>query len=148
MKIQNPLIFTSLAIVLFFLTACQKDDNLPVLKTKTELLSQSAWKFSAATVSGTDASGYLQTCQKDNVYTFVSSGTGTIDEGPSKCDTNDPQSSSFTWTLTSNDTILNISTILFTGGSNDFTLVTLTESQLVVSQNYPPYGIIEVTFIH
>jgi hypothetical protein len=44
--------------------------------------------------------------------------------------------------------VLHISTVLITGGSNDFTLVSLTETQLVVSQNYPPIGTVTVTFIH
>jgi Lipocalin-like domain len=138
----------SLAI-LFLLTACQKDDNPPVTsKTKTELISQGTWKFSSATVGGADASAYLQACQKDNIYTFVVAGTGTIDEGALKCNGSDPQTNPFTWNFASNETMLHISTVLFTGGSNDFTLVSLTETQLVGSQNYPPYGTIVVTFVH
>lgn len=148
MKKQITPLLAILTAVSLFLAACQKDDNLPVLKTKTELITESAWKFSTATVSGSDASAYLQACQKDNVYSFVAAGTGTINEGPVKCDPNDPQSNPFTWNFTNSEAMLNISTILFTGGSNDFTLVSLSESQLVVSQNYPPYGTIEVTFIH
>ncbi|HKB43322.1 MAG TPA: hypothetical protein VKC90_03000, partial [Chitinophagaceae bacterium] len=85
---------------------------------------------------------------KDNIYTFVAAGTGTIDEGPSKCNVSDPQTNPFTWNFLSNETMLHISTVLFTGGSNDFTLVSLTATQLVASQNYPPYGTIVVTFIH
>lgn len=144
-------ILCSLAI-LFFLPACQKEDddnnNTPAPKTKTQLISQGTWKFSAATVSGVDASGYLQACQKDNIYTFVAAGTGTIDEGPSKCNSGDAQTTPFTWNFLSNETMLHISTVLFSGGSNDFTLVSLSETQLVASQNYPPYGTIVVTFIH
>ena len=151
-KKSTLLTFCSLAI-LFFLLACQKEDdnnnnNIPAPKTKTQLISQSTWKFSAATVSGVDASGYLQACQKDNIYTFVAAGTGTIDEGASKCNSGDAQSNPFTWNFLSNETMLHISTVLFSGGSNDFTLVSLTETQLVASQNYPPYGTIIVTFVH
>lgn len=148
MKKQIASLFISLLTVLFFLPACQKDDNLPVVKTKTQLLTQSTWKFSSATAGGADASGFLQVCQKDNVYTFVAAGTGTINEGASKCNTSDPQTNPFTWSFTGSETMLNISTILFSGGSNDFTLVSLSEIQLVLSQNYPPYGTIVVTFIH
>ncbi|MBK5270746.1 MAG: lipocalin family protein [Bacteroidia bacterium] len=148
MKKQILLLLTCLIGALILFSSCQKDGNLPVIKTKTELLSQSAWKFSTATVSGTNASDYLQACQKDNVYSFIATGTGSINEGSSKCDPNDPQSNPFTWSFTNSEAMLNISTILFTGGSNDFTLVSLNESQLVVSQNYPPYGTIVVTFIH
>jgi hypothetical protein len=151
MKKQIASLMVCSLAILFLLPACQKDndDNTPPPKTKTELISQSTWKFSAATVGGADASGYLQACQKDNIYTFVAAGTGTIDEGPLKCNpSSDPQTTPFTWNFASSETMLHISTVLFTGGSNDFTLVSLTATQLVASQNYPPYGTIVVTFIH
>ena len=150
MKKQIASLIVCSLTILFLLPACQKDNNNnpPASKTKTELISQSTWKFSAATVGGADASSYLQACQKDNIYTFVAAGTGTIDEGPSKCNVSDPQTNPFTWNFLSNETMLHISTVLFTGGSNDFTLVSLTATQLVASQNYPPYGTIVVTFIH
>ena len=142
------LLVCSLAI-LFLIPACQKDDdNPPASKTKTQLITQSTWKFSTATVGGADASGYLQACQKDNIYTFIAAGTGTADEGASKCNGSDPQTNPFTWNFASSETILHISTALFTGGSNDLTLVSINDTQLVVSQNYPPYGTITVTFIH
>lgn len=148
MKKETPLVFASFIASVLFLTACQKDNNLPVLKSKTELLTQNAWKFNTASVGGTDASGYLQACQKDNVYIFGAAGTGTINEGVSKCDPNDPQNGSFDWSFVNSESMLNISTILFYGGSNDFSLVSLNEAQLVISQTYPPYGIITVTFVH
>jgi len=134
--------------ILFLLPACQKDDdNPPTSKTKTELISQSTWKFSTAFAGTTDISNAPQlTCFKDNIITFSSNLTGTIDEGTNIC--SPTTAGSFTWNFASNETILHISTVLFTGGSNDFTLVTLTATQLVVSQNYPPYGIITVTFTH
>jgi len=149
MKKQIALLIVCSLTILFLLPACQKNDNIPpAAKTKTELISQSTWKFSAATVGGADASAYLQACQKDNIYTFVAAGTGTIDEGPSRCNGSDPQTNPFTWNFLSNETMLHISTVLFSGGSNDFTLVSLTATQLIASQNYPPYGTIVVTFIH
>ena len=149
MKKQTASLLIYLAAILFILPACQKDnENPPAQKTKTESITQASWKFSAATVSGVDASGYLQACQKDNIYTFVAAGTGTIDEGASKCNSGDPQTSPFTWNFLSNETMIHISTVLFSGGSNDFTLVSLSATQLVASQNYPPYGTIVVTFVH
>src|ERR1041385_438692 len=126
MKKQIASLLTILG-VLSLLPACQKDDNnQPSSKTKTQLITQGTWKFSAATVNGVDASGYLQSCQKDNIYTFVAAGTGTIDEGASKCNGSDPQTNPFTWNFANNESTLHISTILFTGGSNDFTVVSLT----------------------
>ena len=141
-----------LSVSLIFV-ACSKDDddNDPVPKTKTQLITQSTWRFSAATVGGADVSAFLQACQKDNILTFASNGTGTVDEGPLKCNAGDPQTNPFTWNFLTNETQLFISTTLFAGGSSTFNLVTLSETQLVVSQNITVSGTSQnavVTFVH
>ena len=152
MKKQFSFLFAGLFTVLFIFSSCKKDDTpAPAPKTKTELISQGTWKFSAATVGGIDVSAFLQTCQKDNTLLFVAAGTGTEDEGATKCNAGDPQTNSFTWNFASSETILHVSTILFTGGSSDFTLVSLTETQLVISQMITVSGSSQnavVTFIH
>ena len=131
---------------------CSKDDNPPpAAKTKTELITKTSWKFSDAKVGGTSVSAFLQTCQKDNVLTFLSAGTGTADEGATKCNASDAQTSPFTWSFQSNETILFVSTPFFTGGSSSFTIVSLTETELVVSQNITVSGSTQnavITFIH
>jgi len=149
MKKQILSIISFLAISMVFLLACQKDDNStsPTPKTNTQLISQTTWKFSLATVSGVNVNSSLQPCQKDNIMTFIAAGTGTIDEGPTKCNSGDPQTNPFTWNFASSETMVHISTVLFTGGSSDFTLVTLSETQLVVSQVISGQTVV-VTFIH
>jgi len=134
MKSRKFIPFFLSTIILF--TACSKDsgnNNKP--KTNTDLLVQSSWKFDNATVSGTDVSSLIQGCQKDNTLTFAAGGTGTLDEGATKCSSNDPQSSPFTWSFATNETVLHVSATLFTGGSSDFNIVTLNDTQLVLSQN-------------
>jgi|SRR5882724_3056870 len=154
MKKQILSLVFCLAISIIFFSGCQKNDNTttpPAGKTKTQLVTQSTWKFSSATVSGSDVSAFLQACQKDNILTFVAAGTGTVDEGPSKCNSGDPQTNPFTWNFASSETILHISAVLFAGGSSDFTLVTLSETQLIVSQVITVGGSPQnavVTFIH
>ncbi len=150
----KPMKSTTLLAALFLLsfsfTACKKSDT-PVPKTKTELLASGTWKFSNAKVGGSDVSSFLQACQKDNTITFAAGGTGTADEGATKCNASDPQSTSITWNFASGETILHVNTILFTGGSNDFTLVSLSETELVVSQNITVSGTTQnavVTFVH
>jgi hypothetical protein len=144
------LITVPLSATVFFI-ACSKSSDNPTSKNKTELLTQSSWKFDNAKVSGVDVSGLLQTCQKDNVYVFAAAGTGTLDEGAAKCSQSDPQTIPFNWNFESNETILNVSTVLIAGGGNKFTIVSLTETQLVVSQNITLSGSSQtavVTFIH
>jgi hypothetical protein len=154
MKLLNlaSLVAVVLSISLLF-TACSKSDsNNNTSKTKTQLISQASWKFSAATVNGADVSSLIQACQKDNTLMFsATGGTGTLDEGTTKCNASDPQTTSFTWSFTNNEGTLHVSQVFFTGGSTDFTIVSLTETQLVVSQMINVSGTTQtavVTFVH
>jgi len=147
---MNKLILASvLCYTVLLFTNCDKNDDPPppAPKTKTELISQGTWKFSTAFAGSTDVSNAPQlACFKDNIITFSTNLTGNINEGTNIC--SPTTAGSFTWNFASSETILHISTVLITGGSNDFTLVSLTATQLVVSQNYPPIGTVTVTFIH
>lgn len=144
------LLFLTAAISM---TSCKKDkdNNQPAPKTKTELISTGSWKFSTATVGGINVAGFIQACQKDNILTFQAAGTGTVDEGASKCNGGDPQSSSFTWNFTTNESILHVSAVFFTGGSNDYNVISITDAQLVGSQMVDfgggPQNVV-VTFVH
>jgi hypothetical protein len=122
-----------LMLVCFSFFACKKSSTS--VKTNTELITQSSWQFDNAKVGGSDVSSLLQGCQKDNTLVFTSAGTGTLDEGATKCNSNDPQTDPFNWNFASNETMLHVSAVLFTGGSSDFNIVTLNDTQLVLSQN-------------
>jgi hypothetical protein len=152
MKKHLTFFTTILVIITFFFTSCGKDDNPAATKTKTQLITQGNWKFKSAFAGTTDYSGFLQACQKDNIITFAAAGTGTADEGATKCNAGDQQTVPFTWSFQTNETILFISNPLFTGGSGTFDLVSLSETELVVSQIFtPPVGpsqTIVITFIH
>ncbi len=148
MKKQLLSLIPCLAITILLFNNCQKEDSPPpASKTNTQRMTQSPWKFSTATVGSTNVSGSLQTCQKDNILTFSTAITGTLDEGPAKCNAADQQNIPFTWNFANGETIIHISTVLFTGGSSDFTLVLLTDSQLKVSQVISAQTVV-VTFIH
>jgi lipocalin-like protein len=144
----------SFAILSVAFVACNKDDdNNNNQKTKTELITQSTWKFDHATASGFgDVSAQLPACRKDNVITLSSNGSGSIDEGPTKCNAGDPQTTAITWSFLNNETTLHLSSALFTGGSTDFTIVSLTETNLVISQTMTiapyPATTVEITFKH
>jgi hypothetical protein len=148
---KNQLYALLILITVVSFTSCDKDKDDPPAKTKTELLATGSWKFSSATVSGFDVAGFIQACQKDNILTFQANGSGTVDEGVSKCNTNDPQTNSFTWNFTSNESILHVSAVFFTGGSNDYNVISITETQLVGSQMVDfgggPQNVV-VTFVH
>ena len=138
-----------IATALIFTPACKKDHT--TAKTKTELISLSVWKFDNAKVSGNDVSAFLKPCEKDNTIVFNANGSGTIDEGATKCNSGDPQTRPFTWSFLTNETLLQINTPLFAGGTGNITLVTLTETQLIGSQNIDVNGTSQtavVTFKH
>jgi hypothetical protein len=149
---KRLLLITGLFSFLLILAGCSKDDDAPPTnKTKTELITQGTWKFSDAKVNGVSVATFLQACQKDNVLTFITGGTGTANEGATKCNAADPQSNPFNWTFQTNETLLFVSTPLFTGGSSTFTIVSLTETELVVSQNITVTGTAQnavITFVH
>ena len=151
MKKQSLLIIAGLAFFAFATPSCKKHSTAPAQKTKTELITQASWKFDNAKVGGNDVSAFLQTCQKDNILYFSANGTGTVDEGATKCNSGDPQTNPFTWSFLSNETMLHVSATFFSGGSGDITLITLTETQLVGSQLITVNGSSQtavVTFIH
>lgn len=152
MKKNLAALFACFTAVSFLFTSCSSkgDDVDPPPKTRTELITTGTWRFGSATWGTTDAGPLLAACQKDNTMVFVL-GSGTMDEGPTKCNAGDPQTVPFTWSFLSNETTLNISNPLFTGGSTTWTLVTLTEVELTVSQPLTVGGTTKtliVTFIH
>ena len=140
MKVLSLLSILSAVLIL---GSCQKDDSTDSIpKSKTELITLKAWKYNDAKIdtdnngTGDQAipAGVIESCQSDNNITFATSGTGTVDEGPTKCDAADPQSSPFTWSFTSNETMISFSSPLFSGFGGDFKIISLTESELVISQ--------------
>lgn len=120
----------SVALVLTGLsfTNCNKNDNPP--PTNTDYIIKATWKFDKATSGGTDVSAFIQSCYKDNTMTFVATGNGTFDEGPSKCNGADPQSTNFTWNFTNNGATLNINAAVIAGQSGAFKVLALNDTQM------------------
>lgn len=150
MKKNWRLLIPTLVLTAGMLYSCSKEDTKPL--TKTQLLSLANWKFKSAAANGTDVSSLLAACQKDNLMTFAAAGTGTVNEGPSKCNAGDPDNTTFSWTFANNETQINVSAPLFANGTNTLTILTLTETDLVVTMGYsPPVGasvLMTLSFIH
>lgn len=142
-----PLLY--LSIIVFSFSSCSKKNDSSTPKSKTELISNSPWIFQSATASGNDVSNRPEiACFIDNVITFLANGNGSINEGTIICSPS--TAGNFTWNFASNETILTLSTILIPGGSTTFDIVTLNETNLVLSQtiNFPPSSLVVVTFKH
>jgi hypothetical protein len=118
---------------------CKDDEGstTPAAKTKTELLSASPWIMSAGTVSPgmpygegnliTDLFSMSEPCEKDDETIFKADGTGSQNEGATKCDPDDPQEyDTFTWSFNSEET-----EIMLDGDTAS--IVTLSETNMVVT---------------
>jgi hypothetical protein len=134
MKKQFPLFSTVFIATIFTLSSCQEDDNLPVIKTKTQLITSASWSFEKALQGTVDISAQVPICYKDNVVSFTSSTAGTVNN-PVVCTPTDTTPATFTWSFTSGETVLSLNAALFPGGSNNFNIVTLSETSLVISQD-------------
>ena len=126
----------SLSALVF--TSCEEETDPPPAPSNTQLLTSATWRFSTVTWGGVDYTAQLPTCYKDNTLKFETNLTGVADEGATKCNAGDPQTNPFTWAFTTNETVLTASHPLLPGGSNAFTINTLSTTQLVVSQQWTP----------
>lgn len=146
-----------LLIIGTFSVSCTKDpgDNTP---TTEQMISAKTWKFSKATASGTDISSLIQACYKDNSLSFTKASpqnTGLLNEGSTKCNAADPQERSFTWVYDASFQKIIITgtggaIAILPGGSNELTLVRISATEMVVSQNVTFAGsiqLVEVTLV-
>lgn len=133
--------FYAVVVILLLVTACKKDNDSP---GKAELLTSAEWKYDNGGIdqdrNGTidiplATTGLLLPCMMDNTGLFKMDGTGTTDEGPTKCDPSLPQTTSFTWKFSNNDTEIEvIGTGLF-GLGGKFKILALTDTKFSLSKD-------------
>jgi len=80
--------------------------TLQAVVSNTQNLCNKNWKIVGLTVDGTDLLPLIPGCQLDNLFKFITDGSLVYDEGATKCDPNDPQTTSGTWSWASNETKL------------------------------------------
>jgi hypothetical protein len=135
MRKTSLLLIAALTIIAL---SCSKDDAA----TKKEMLTGKNWILTAETINPgldfgggiiiTDIYSQYDQCYKDNIANFTTSGNYTFEEGPTKCDSNDPQVfDAGTWTFNSDETILVVTST--TDGVMNLTIQELTASKLVVT---------------
>lgn len=132
-----------LLLLLSFSFGCQKDTNEePAPDPKTMLITAAPWKYDNAGVDG-DRNGSidvplltpLPACITDNFLTLLAGGTGSVDEGPAKCDPSIPQSTPATWSFASSQTLLNLGGSGLFGVSGQFKIVELSTTRLYLSKD-------------
>ncbi len=126
---------SSVAVIFVFLfsSGCKKSDNSTPPLTNTDHLISGSWKFSMATASGVDVTSQIPACFKDNTIVFIAGGNGNITEGTDIC--SPTTAGPFTWAFQNNETQLNLSAPLISGGSGLFDVVMLNEVSLKLSQD-------------
>lgn len=142
--------------IICIVPGCSREKNQdPPPKSKTQYITQGTWKFQAATANGTDISTYPQiACFTDNEITLTAtaagSGTGVINEGAVACSPS--TAGPFTWNFQNNESEIFISTPLVSGGSTVWTINSLNDNNLVISQtmSFPPNPpvLVVITFKH
>ena len=144
-------LFTALAAMALF-AACKKsndDDDTPAVTNTTRLTTQ-AWVYKSAgldmdrngTIDQDLPPGALTPCRLDNQYVFAAGGTGTMNEGATKCNTTDPQTTPFTWAFANNETSMDLSGAALFGLGGRFTVRALSDTLLSIARDstisFPP----------
>lgn len=134
---------TLLAVLLFAcLFSCKKssDDG----SQNTGHITSGPWKYNTGGIdqdrNGTidipfSATPLVMPCMTDNTGLFNADGTGTTDEGPTKCDPGLPQSSSFTWSFQNNETELQVAGNGLFGLGGNLKIRELTHTAFEVSKD-------------
>lgn len=156
---MNNKIFTLLIAVSFMaFQSCSEDEPSEpvVVKTKTEIISASPWILRSLTINpGIDeeGDGVLVTdlyatgdaCDNDDETVYNANGTGSYNEGATKCDPSSPQElGTFSWSFNANETVL-------TEDGETYALSELTEGRMVQLIEYEEDGVdytVTATYTH
>jgi hypothetical protein len=149
--------FLAGALMLTSFSCSKKTSSGP---STTELIAKSPWKFSKATANGVNISSLVTACIQDNLLTFniaTPANTGNLNEGATKCNAADAQQVDFNWSYDESFRKINITSAgggavpILPGGSNEFSLISVSETELVLSQTITYLGItqlVEATLVH
>lgn len=126
----------------FAIVSCDKDDDNDDPVTAVDLITTGTWiidtiGFDSDKNGSIDSPvpGGLDACELDNTLTFnKDSATGVFDEGALKCQPGDPQSSNFEWQLKNSDSVMTITGDIPGELKGDVNIVTLTNTQLIMSK--------------
>jgi hypothetical protein len=110
-------------IILFGLSAfvfsnCSEDsggDGPPIPEpTEMELITADTWQFVDKILNSFSIYSTLDECEQNDALLFKTSGKGEFLEGPTRCDGNDPWSTSFNWSFRGDSTEFRIDLDSFT----------------------------------
>ena len=91
------------AVLTIIAVSCKKDKN------KTELLTKAPWKQTNVILP--DGTDYTDDCHRDNIYTFKTDGTASVDVGTNICDegtSTEEEDLTINWLFNSDETFFTI----------------------------------------
>jgi len=132
-------------LIAFVVFSCKKSSSGGSSNNNVQLVTSATWKFDTAAIdadkNGTPdtqvPAGYILPCVRDNTITFKADSTGTLDEGATKCNSTDPQTSVFRWYFKNNGDSLYSPNPIFGGLSGAVKVSVLTSTKLEVIKDYP-----------
>ncbi len=106
-KITSALLVLGLGITII---SCKKETPTPTpAPTKTELITGGNWMLTSYVMDNVEYYDQITSCQQDNLTIFNTNNTVTIDEGPTKCDPLDPQTSyGGAWSFNPTETLITL----------------------------------------
>ena len=106
-KITSALLALGLGITV---VSCKKETPTPTpAPTKTELLTGGNWMVTSYVIDNVEIYVQIASCQQDNLTIFNTNNTITRDEGPTKCDPLDPQTSDGgVWSFNPTETLITL----------------------------------------
>lgn len=145
MKITKLFLATA-AIAAIAFSGCKKDSE-----SNTDKLTDKNWKMTALTVDPaiggiTDVYAQIPSCSQDDLTKFLDNNSVNFDEGATKCNSSDPQTTNGTWSWNSDETVLSITE---SGSTESYTIISLGSSEMKAKWTDNSSGIVEtytVTF--
>lgn len=143
------------ALMLTVVSCSKKSDPDPAsTQTKTDLITASAWKVNDVGLDP-DKNGTIDlsllsqvaACQADNTILFKKDNTGVTDESTMKCNTSDPQTTTFNWSFADAEANINVSNSILTSINGKSKLVELTALSLTLSKDTTISGLGATTVV-
>tara|TARA_R110000850_G_scaffold91940_7_gene195526 strand:+ start:190 stop:672 length:483 start_codon:yes stop_codon:yes gene_type:complete len=145
----RPLLWSALLVGLT-VTSCKEEDKTDPPPTRTEMLTGNNWTRTRIEIepaididnNGTQENNltpYFAACDLDDFMNLKTDKTYIVEEGPSKCDPNDPQIiETGVWTLNSDNT-----RIALTGGgvTTDVLIKSISSSQWIGEEKFVDQGV-------
>jgi hypothetical protein len=159
---KNAIGLLLISLLIFSVGCKDEEGETPQTKekTNTELITEGAWRVNGGTIVPSitidimgsqltvdnfwdllafQGGGEVQDCDKDNLMFLNTDSTVLLDEGPTKCDMNDPQSEDGgLWFFVENETKVKFSSFPFdpTGAPQTLDVETLTKDNLDIQMVY------------